>query len=78
MPRPYFLLLILEDILESISNLIQETDLELKNIDIQQMAKYLYIMYDREKLVKEEVVSCIPGGNCENEGVNKLLLVIMP
>ena len=61
----------MEDMLQSVWNLVMNTDISFCNIDIRYMAKYLYIMYSREVLVKCKIVSCIPKRQTEIDGTAK-------
>ena len=59
------------DILQSIWNLIMDTSLTISNVDIEECIKYVYIMYQREILVKYGVVSCMPVRQTELDGTDR-------
>ena len=48
------------DILTGLWRLVMETPLELLNVDMKEIGKYLYVMYERDELVRQKVISCIP------------------
>ena len=48
-----------------------DTSLNISNINIQECIKYVYIMYDRVKLVECGVVSCMPVRQTELDGTDR-------
>ena len=47
----------IKDILSGIWRLIIETDLELMNVDMREIGKYLTVIYNKEELIKNKIVS---------------------
>ena len=66
-----FPLLALEDIMQGIWRLIMESHFTYKNIDYREMALYIAVMYKREKLVKQHIVSHIPVRQVTLDGTER-------
>ena len=60
--------LAIKDILDGIWHLVMDSDLEFKNLNIEEMFKFLAVMYPREELVRRQVVSCIPSKTVDEDG----------
>ena len=60
-----------DDILQSIYNLIMETEVKISDVNMSECIKYVYIMYTREELVKHCVISCMPQRQTEIDGTDK-------
>ena len=63
--------LALKDILGGIWTLVTESSLEFKDVDVNEMAKFLAIEYTREELVRRKVISCIPKRQVESDGTSR-------
>ena len=51
--------------------LVTESSLEFKDVDVNEMAKFLAIEYTREELVSRKVISCIPKRQVECDGTSR-------
>ena len=63
--------LALKEILGGIWTLVTESSLEFKDVDVNEMAKFLAIEYTREELVRGKVISCIPKRKVESDGTSR-------
>ena len=63
--------LALSDIMSGIWRLIMELDLEFNTFNYSEIALYLAVMYRREELVKQSVISCIPVRQVTIDGTNR-------
>ena len=60
-----------DDILQSIYNLIMNTEVKIPNVNMSECIKYVYIMYTKEELAKYCVISCMPKRQTELDGTDK-------
>ena len=53
-----------------------ETPLELLSVDMKQIGKHLYLMYEREEIVRQKVMSCIPRRQVDIDGTARRPITI--
>ena len=61
----------IEDIKELVKEVMMETEVEYKNLDIKMVAKYLAVNMTKEEQRKENIISCIPDRLTELEGTGR-------
>ena len=62
----------LEDIMEGIMDIIMKTNIEFKNVNTEEMLKFIAIVYDNDELTKYNLDTVIPKRQVEINGTIRM------